>query len=96
MVHKLKTHPEWFNQWIHRNKSFEVRRDDRNFQVGDTVEQHEFNPHTKTYTGRVGVGTVAYVLRGFEGVARGFCVLECPFEKVKVVHSGEVYDPTSL
>lgn len=86
--HVLKTHPQWFNRWIRRNKSFEIRKDDRipRYEAGDTVEQRELNPVTMKFTGRIGTGTIVYVLRGFEGIAPGYCAIECPFEKMKVVH----------
>lgn len=86
--HVLKTHPEFFREWIGRRKDFEIRRDDREpkFMAGDTVEQQEFDPATSKFSGRVGIGRIGYVLRGFQGLAKGFCALQCPFEKMKVVH----------
>lgn len=35
--HKLKTWPAYFDAIARGDKSFEVRRDDRGFQKGDTV-----------------------------------------------------------
>jgi hypothetical protein len=84
ITHTVKTYPEFFNQWVHRNKSFEIRKDDRDYQEGDTIIQHEYLPGSKEFTGRVGLGRVVYVLRGFSGLTRGFCAIECPFEKMVV------------
>ena len=35
ITHKLKTLPKYFNAVMTGEKTFEVRKDDRNFQVGD-------------------------------------------------------------
>lgn len=96
-THTVKTHPQFFGKWIHRNKSFEIRRDDRKppCAPGDTIEQREYipdpkqipgGPDTGKYTGRIGVGTIVYVLRGFAGLAQGYCALEAPFEKMRIAH----------
>lgn len=89
MTHNCKTHPQFFNEWISRNKSFEIRRDDRNprYKVGDNIHQREYNPSTGEYTGRIGAGRIVYILRGFAGLAPGFCAIECPFDHMVVNHS---------
>lgn len=38
MRHKLKTDPQPFNDVASGKKTFEIRYDDRNFQVGDLLE----------------------------------------------------------
>jgi hypothetical protein len=37
MEHTLKTLPKYFNAVCDGMKTFEVRKDDRNFQIGDTL-----------------------------------------------------------
>lgn len=61
-THKLKTWPEYFNQIIEGNKNFEVRRNDRNFMIGDTLILQEFDPIVKLYTGREIIKTITYIL----------------------------------
>lgn len=34
-VHKLKILPEYYNAQIEGKKNFEIRKNDRNYQVGD-------------------------------------------------------------
>lgn len=76
MTHELKTHPEPFRALACGEKTFELRRDDRNFQVGDTLELREFNPETGTYTGRELTRKVSYKLEGGRyDLPDGLCVL---------------------
>lgn len=61
MTHDLKIHPEYFDAidlWI---KTFEIRRNDRNFKVGDELRLREYDPVTKQYTGREANRTVSYI-----------------------------------
>ena len=62
-THQLKTWPEFFEKvWV-GEKTFEVRKDDRDFQVGDTLDLAEWNPQTKQLTGRNMCVRVSYILR---------------------------------
>lgn len=74
-VHHLKTWPEYFQEVRSGAKTFEARKDDRDYQVGDTLVLEEFDPTTKMYTGEDEVRGVTYILRGTEHVAPGYCVL---------------------
>lgn len=48
--HHLKTFPEYFNAVENGTKPFEVRKNDRNYQVGDTLHLQEYS--NGAYTGR--------------------------------------------
>lgn len=57
-------------------KPFEVRRNDRDYQVGDTVVLHEWNPGSERYTGRKLDRRITYILAGGQfGVEQGYVVL---------------------
>jgi Domain of unknown function (DUF3850) len=43
-VHELKVWPPYFDQIAAGVKTFDVRRNDRGFQVGDVLILHEWNP----------------------------------------------------
>jgi ASC-1-like (ASCH) protein len=61
MKHKLKIQPEYFKAVCTGKKSFEIRNNDRDFKVGDTLLLQEFMPQTQSYTGRVVERKVTYI-----------------------------------
>ena len=61
--HVLKTWPEYFEAVASGAKTFELRFDDRGYQVGDHLVLREWSV-TDGYTGRVVIKRVSYVLRG--------------------------------
>lgn len=60
MIHELKILPEYFNDVISGNKTFEIRRNDRNFLVGDYIALNEFVKKSG-YTGRSALYRITYV-----------------------------------
>ncbi|RKJ45990.1 DUF3850 domain-containing protein, partial [Butyricicoccus sp. 1XD8-22] len=50
-VHELKIYPEYFKEVICGKKTFEIRRNDRGYKVGDILSLKEFDPKTNEYTG---------------------------------------------
>lgn len=64
-AHNLKTWPEYFKEVVSGNKTFEVRKNDRDFQVGDLLILDEFDPNSETgYTGYSYYVEVIYILQG--------------------------------
>lgn len=75
-VHELKTWPEMFQAISSGEKPFEVRRDDRGFEVGDWLRLREFEDVAQRYTGRELRRRISYVLPGGQfGLAPEFVVL---------------------
>ena len=79
-IHELKTQPPFFG-WVfgNVNKRWEIRRDDRDFQVGDILHLREFDQTLNggTYTGNDGLVEIQNITRGaIEGLAEGFVVLD--------------------
>ena len=75
-VHHLKTWPAFYPSVLDRSKPFEVRKDDRNFMVGDLLILEEYDPNKCRYTGRHCKRTVTFVLRGGGfGVEPTHCVM---------------------
>lgn len=75
--HSLKTWPEFYPDIESGAKAFEVRFDDRYFQVGDILWLREWDPDDEVYTGRSCCRTVAYLvdLDRFLPSDRGYVVL---------------------
>lgn len=74
--HELKTWPSCFAAANAGNKPFDVRENDRNFQVGDLLVLREFDPETEQYTGQTVTRWVSYVLQGGAfGIRPEWCVL---------------------
>ena len=63
-VHELKCDPRPFQAVYQGSKTFEVRVDDRGYQVGDTLHLREYDRETSTYTGRWVSKRVTYLLCG--------------------------------
>lgn len=77
-THELKVWPPFFDAVRVGNKTFEVRKDDRDFTEGDTLILREWNPYKPEpkYTGRECRLKVTYKLTGGHfGIEAGFCVL---------------------
>lgn len=80
MNHSLKTYPIFFNAVQSGAKQFELRKNDRDFVIGDTVTLEEWvaesAPGTRNgYTGRKITKQVSYVLKDFPGLEWGYCIL---------------------
>ena len=74
--HDLKTWPEYFTAVQINVKQFEVRKDDRDFQVGDILHLHEYDPILTEYTDEVCHRKITYKLEGGSfGVEEGYCIL---------------------
>ncbi|HFL0606071.1 TPA: DUF3850 domain-containing protein [Listeria monocytogenes] len=58
-VHKLKILPEFFREKVTLKKSFEIRKNDRDYKVGDTLLLQEFE--NGKYTGREYWEDVVYI-----------------------------------
>jgi len=76
-IHKLKVWSEYMDDLINGNKSFEVRLNDRNFQVGDTLILMEFNKDKKEYLDRELKVKITYILDNsvFDAIKDGFVVM---------------------
>jgi hypothetical protein len=62
-IHDLKTWPEFFGGIVAGTKTFELRNDDRHFEVGDVLVLREWNPASKEYSGREARRRVTHLLR---------------------------------
>ena len=78
--HKLNTWPTYWDAMESGDKTFEVRRNDRGFQKGDTIELIRLLRDESTAPYATGYEPlrfrITYVLQGGQfGIDAGFCVL---------------------
>ena len=74
MTHELKIITPYFQDVRDREKNFEVRFDDRNFQAGDTLVLKEWADGQ--YTGREANREITYILHGGQfGIEKGYVVM---------------------
>lgn len=76
MKHELKVHSQFWHDLHTNKKTFEVRKNDRDYKVGDTLVLKEYLPMTDKFTGEQMTVSVTYVLKGGDwGIKKGYCVL---------------------
>lgn len=73
MIHSLKLSKKYFDDLQNGVKTFEVRKNDRGYKIGDTLILNEIDENNK-YTGRVIKAKITYFFSLF-GLATGYCVL---------------------
>lgn len=61
-THDIKIWPQWFDAVRLGTKTFEIRKDDRNYAVGDILILNEFRPGVGEYTGRKVERRISYKL----------------------------------
>lgn len=76
MTHALKTWPRYFEAIVKGDKTFEVRKADRDFKVGETLLLQEFEPADNKYTGEQIEMQITYILEGGNfGIKKGYVVM---------------------
>ena len=78
-VHELKVLPEYFCAVSEGKKTFELRRDDRGFEVSDGLVLREWDG--EKYSGRFVKCKVTYILKDFQGLEAGFVILSIVLDK---------------
>jgi len=63
-MHRLKTLPQYFREIENGNKTFELRLNDRNFQLGDMLILQEYNLDKDELTGNQIMRIISYIMPG--------------------------------
>lgn len=71
--HQIRLATMYFDDVVSGKKSFELRKNDRNYKVGDILEMLEFNDGR--HTGRTVKAEVTYMLEDYTGLTEGYCIL---------------------
>lgn len=74
MIYDLKILPQYFEDVKAYKKNFELRKNDRDFKVGDTIILREWSGE---YTGRIIERKIEYIYegRGEYGLSKGYSIL---------------------
>lgn len=91
MTHYLKIHPIYLKHILNESKTFEVRKNDRNFQKGDTLVLQEYED--SKYSGREVEVEITYVLEKFEGIKDGYAVLGI---KLDISYQGKIKEQLEM
>lgn len=81
-THTLKSWPEVF-RLIVEGRPFDIRKNDRNYRVGDVLVLREYEPNNTSYSGRECRRTISHIMDGIgpggitpvHGLARGYAIL---------------------
>lgn len=72
-IHELKTKSEYLESIISGTKTFEIRKNDRNYKVGDILVLKGWeNNH---YTGKTYYVIVTYILKKFDGLKKNYIIM---------------------
>lgn len=81
-THELKIYPKYFEAILDGKKTFEIRKNNRNFHVGDSIVLREFD--NIKYSGREIHATIKYMLDDtFIGLEEGYVAFS--FDILKII-----------
>lgn len=74
-IHDLKTWPLYYRAVRDGTKTFELRRNDREYRVGDLLILKEWEPEGEFYTGYVTVAVVTCIVDNPTFLAPGYVAM---------------------
>lgn len=74
-VHYIKCETKFFNDVVEGYKSFEIRKNDWDYQPGDDIVLREYDKELAELTGREFRVSIIYILADYPGIEPGYCVL---------------------
>jgi hypothetical protein len=75
MTHCLKTLPIFYKAIVDGIKTFDVRKKDRDFKVGDRLLLQEYHKQDEKYTGNEWSGEIVYILDSTDYCKKNFVIL---------------------
>lgn len=75
MQHELRCWPEHYAPVDSGAKTVELRLNDRNYQVGDTLHLREYEPIERHYTGRASFYRVTHIVQGGPWLTPGYVAM---------------------
>ncbi|MGG0718379.1 DUF3850 domain-containing protein [Robertmurraya massiliosenegalensis] len=84
-IHQLKTVEPYFSEVKNGNKTFEVRKFDRDYQIGDFLDLVHYDPQTKQLGKRIHK-LVTYMLTDKPYVPDGYVILGIVDDNIMIQH----------
>lgn len=72
-IHQIRLAAMYYDDVASGKKSFELRKNDRDYKVGDTLEMQEFKDGR--FMGRIIRAKIVYMLENYTGLEEGYCIL---------------------
>ena len=74
-MHEIKIYPSYYRAIYSGEKTFELRKNDRDYEVGDILRLQEWTG--TEYTGRSMMRRITYIYKGTGkyGLEDGYCIL---------------------
>ena len=72
-THDIKLAATWYNDVRSGKKKFELRKNDRDYKVGDKLIMHEVCDGMET--GRLIKAKIVYMLEEYKGLEESYCIL---------------------
>lgn len=72
-IHDVKLAAMYYDDVISGRKPFELRKNDRDYRVGEILREHECIDGEET--GRIIVADIIYLLEDYTGLQEGYCIL---------------------
>ena len=99
-THILKTWPDYFSDVSYEIKKVEIRKNDRDFKVGDTLILLEYDPETEIYSGRGCKVLVSHIVSEEPFVTIGYVAMSLNFDHAfthfVIYKTGGTKDPSEL
>lgn len=74
IIHELKCHKIFFQRSWSKDKRFEIRYNDRDFQTGDNISLKEVDDDGKETGRRIGM-VITYMLSSYSGLKDNYVIL---------------------
>lgn len=72
-VHDIKIAASDWDEIADHERTFDLRKNDRDYKVGDKLKMLEF--HAGKFTGRTIDADITYILEDYTGLSEGYCIL---------------------
>lgn len=74
-THELKTWPIYFEPVLKKEKTMELRKNDRDYKIGDLLKLREYDAEKEEYTGRYTLRIITHIVGEQPFVPEGYVAM---------------------